>query len=78
MGLHGKGGDQASNVYLHWVCPGWGQAVHYPFPFLFHQLQETNLGMVVPGPSPTTPPQAHPDRYRREEAEGKEGWGSPL
>lgn len=49
-----------------------------PFPFLFHQFQEPLLGMVVPGPSPSTLPQTHPDRYRREEAEGKEGWGSPL
>lgn len=48
------------------------------YPFLFYQFQETLLGMVVPGPSPSTPPQTHPDRYRREEAEGKEGWGSPL
>lgn len=50
----------------------------FPFPFLFYQFQEPLLGMVVPGPSPSTPPQTHPDRYRREETEGKEGWGSPL
>lgn len=78
VSLEGKGGNQASNVYLRGVCPGWGQTFHLPFPYPFPSASGAFLGMVVPGPTLIHPHQTHPDRSRREEAQGKERLGEPL
>lgn len=77
VGLYGKGGNQASNIYLCWVCPGWGQTFHLPFPF--PSALGDFLGMVVPGPtlihpSPDPPRQMQEGRSRRQ---GKVG-GAPF
>lgn len=46
-----------------------------PFPPLFRQLQSLIQEWWCVDPPRSLPPQTHPDRYRKEEAEGKEGLG---